>query len=134
MRANRETERLLRLVAVRASGLLHSLLRSSDPFREKYLTMLSTSQEALDFEAKASELLMIATREPSFILSVAHRAPHDFASTFWVELPEWLVEEERCTFQNFGIFAVVSRRDRTQITFDSRLSIDADAKSEPVEP
>jgi nucleoid DNA-binding protein len=134
MRANRETERLLRLVGIRASGLLHSLLRSSDRFREKYLTMLSNSEKELDFEAKAGELLMIAIREPGFVLSLAHRATHNFASTFWVELPEWLVEEERCTFQNFGIFAVVSRRDHIQITFDSRLSLDAAAKSEPVEP
>jgi|SRR5271166_1296502 len=98
MRASRETERLLRIVSTRATGVLHSLLRSSSKFGESYLLAWENSQDEIDLEAKTAGLLSEAAEQLGFVLSVAHRVPRLFGSVLWVELPDWLIRGRTVCF------------------------------------
>jgi hypothetical protein len=117
MRLTPETYSLLGLATNRIASSFHQELLIRPQTRDRYLNAIEESSQQYELEYAVRRPLQDLVTSPELALSLASMLPYDISGVFFAQLIQSLISAEKCDYNNFGRFELLSDRGSLGVKF-----------------
>jgi len=116
---NDETRALLIIMKFRAIGLLHGELMHNSATMKEYSELLHQPGEEDEFTLHVGQFALRKIKDRlSLGGTLATRLCPEFASIFWAQLSDHIIDKQTCDYKNFGIFRSSRATGQLRVSFD----------------